>query len=70
MDYGRSMRAGKNSLATPPEGEGGKIGRPLPGLMARLGVPVSGRVIKVARSGGLIGAILESNVSESPSRIA
>ena len=37
MDDGRSMRAAKDSLAVPPDGEAGKIGRPSLGLMARLG---------------------------------
>ena len=36
------MRAVKDSLAVPPEIEVGKIGRPLPELMARLGVPALG----------------------------
>ena len=35
----RSMRAVKDSLAVPPEGEVGKLGRPSPGLIARLGAP-------------------------------
>jgi hypothetical protein len=39
------MRAVKDSL-TAPLGQMGKIGRPSLGLMARLGVPVGGRVRK------------------------
>src|SRR6266513_4623631 len=34
-----------------PGGEVGKIGRPSPGLMARLGVPVGGRVRKLRAVG-------------------
>ena len=40
------MRAVKNNLPT-PSGEVGGIRRPSPGLMARLGVPVGGRVRKL-----------------------
>jgi len=42
-----SMRAVQNSLTAPPRGKVGKIGRPSPGQMARLGVPVGGRVRKM-----------------------
>ena len=59
MDGARSMRAGKDSLAVPPEGKVGKIGRPSPGFMARLGVPVGWAGENGARSGGLIRVILE-----------
>jgi hypothetical protein len=43
-----SMRAVKDSLAAPLRAKwGNSIGRPSPGLMARLGVPVGGRVRKL-----------------------
>ena len=63
MDDGRSMRAAKDSLAVPPEGEVEKIGRPLLGLMACLGKSIAkqseGRAGEnVARSEGLIRVIL------------
>ena len=41
MDDGRSMRAVKDSLAVPPEGEVGKIGRPSLGLTVRHGKSIA-----------------------------
>ena len=66
MDGGRSMRAVKGSLGHSPEMVGAErewrlmiscaratrgLGSPSPGLMARLGVPVGGRVRKLRAVG-------------------